>query len=577
MRFAPSLTLGLLSLLACEAGPALEARLGDATSPEADAGPSGSSNDAERPLDAQNRDGTRPDSTLTDASPVDAALADAAPAAATCVVDVPTVPIRRLSPKHYREAVRHLLHQPEAEPDLAPDPAPALSLLGAEKLAAAARALADALDFAAVLPCDPNDIGEEACLLAFIELFSAEAFRRPPTDAERAWLIQAHDGLPDAASFEDRVRLLVEIILQSPAFLYLIEVGEGDSPVRPLSDHELATRLAFGFLGAPPSGTLRAAADQGILSQPIEMAHQIDLLLADPRARNRLSDFLAHWFELERFDQVSKSAATWPQFTPELRAEMRAETEALFSGAETLEALLTSTEARVGPALAAVYGVLAGDIQLDPQERAGVLTRAAFLSLRAGPEVQSPIHRGAFIRRHLLCLPMPPPPANVTEVPIVRGSQGDDGHPRTLREIVTARTAAPDCMGCHALINPIGFALENFNGIGGFQTEESGYDRHLRQPYTVPVDARGTVPGSDIEGELVGGVALSQALAASPQVADCIADQWFVWFFERPIEPQDACSVEQLRTAFRASGGRFDVLLRTTPTLPAFRLIRGTP
>lgn len=558
-----------------DAGPAWDEHVAPAT-PAADA----------HPLDgAPSADAQRPDAQAPDAQAPDAQAPDAGPLPA-CVVDVPPIPVRRLSPEAYRETVRALLHLPDATPDLAPDTAPVITLLGAERFAAAARELAQTADLSpgALLPCDPTEIGEDACTLLFLQAFSTAAFRRPVAPEELDLLVELHAGLPAEADFTERLRLMVEIVLQSPPLLYRLEVGEGETDLRLLTDHELAARLAYGYVGGPPDAELTAAADEGRLRDPEELARQTNRLLADPRGRARVRAFFAAWLGLDRLAILSKSAVAWPSFTPALRMAMRRETEALFARAAegTLRDLFLSTDALVDAALAALYEVPApaeGEAWavLNPDQRAGVLTRAAFLSLGAGPEVQSPVQRGAFIRRKLLCLPIPPPPPTVNPVPIVRGGQGDDGTPQTLRAIVDARTSGPDCEGCHALINPIGFTLEHFTAIGSYQTHERGYDRQAGHAYTVAVDARGTVPDSDISGLVEGGVALSRALADSDQVADCLADQWFEWFFERPATQEDACSLATLRRAFRASGGDFRVLVRTTPTLDAFRWLKVAP
>ncbi|MCB9548943.1 MAG: DUF1592 domain-containing protein [Myxococcales bacterium] len=544
-----------------------------------------------------------------DAEAVDAAVApaedaespdagpapDAArPAPPPCpLTTVPVVPLRRLTPTQYRHTVQDLLGLPDADPDLAPDPAPALSLLGAEKFAAAARRLAAEVDVspAGLSPCDPLEVGEDACGQAFRHDLAERLFRRPPSLAVLDWLDAVWATLPDDEGFEGRARLLVEVALQSPAFLYHLEQGEADARlpagVIRLDDHSLANRLAYALWDAPPDATLRAAADAGRLQDPAEIGRQAERLLADPRGRTRVLAFFRQWLELERVPAATKSAELLPDWSPALAAAMVAESEALIERAVFegggLAGLLLGTDALVDAPLAALYGVDApvgapAWRPLDATQRAGILTRAAFLTLKAGPAVKSPIHRGAFIRRRLLCLPMPPPPASVLDVPITRGGQGDDGGPVSLRELVERRTAGPECQGCHAAINPIGFTLDHYDALGRFEVEESGYDRQRGAPYTVPIDARGRLPDADFLGAIDGGVALSQALAESEMVSDCFADQWFAYFFARPATAdEDACSVEHLRAAFRASGGDFLALVRASTTLDAFRYRQEAP
>ncbi|MEZ4466347.1 MAG: DUF1592 domain-containing protein [bacterium] len=582
---SPVLALALalaLPLLGCTPTPR------GAEAPDADAAPTP---DAGIVLAADATVDASPDATAADAAadgPPEPVLPAACP-----LVTVPAVPLARLTPLQYRNTARSLLNLPDAEPDLAPDPAPAISLLGAEKLAAAARTLAAEVDLApgGLLPCDPLEVGEEACGAALRYALADQAFRRPPSARVLDGLDAVWAALPADEGFEQRARLFVEVILQSPAFLYHLETGEADPRLPPgvvrLDAHSVASRLSYALWDAPPDAALRAAADDGRLDDPAEIARQADRLLADPRGRARVLGFVRAWLELDRVAAAPKDPTLLPAWSPALAASMVRESEALIEASVYagggLAGLRLDTEAEVDADLAGIYGVAVppggrGVVALDPEQRAGILTRAAFLTLKAGPAVKSPIHRGAFIRRRLLCLPMPPPPPSVLEVPITRGGQGDDGTPVSLRTLVERRTAGPECQGCHAAINPVGFTLDHYDALGRFEVEEHGFDRGRGEPYTVPVDARGALPDADVLRRIDGGVELSQALAESEMVGDCFADQWFAYFFGRPATAdEDACSVDQLRRAFRESGGDFLALVRASTTLDAFRYRQEVP
>jgi hypothetical protein len=278
-------------------------------------------------------------------------------------------------------------------------------------------------------------------------------------------------------------------------------------------------------------------------------------MLGDPRARAALAEFYGQWIGTSRLDITSKNTSLFPAFSDAVRADMMKELPAfldyvLFQSDHKLATLLTSPVAFVSGATAPIYGVTApaggglGQVSLpDSQARAGVLTLASFLSVQSHPDQTSPVLRGKFVRARLLCQPPPPPPDNVDISPpeIAEGA--------TARERFSAHfNSSNGCSGCHQLMDPIGFAFENFDAIGQYRTTENGR----------PIDASGEVIGGtdpSLGGAFVGVRELADKLAGSKQVRDCLATQWFRFGAGRTETTLDACSIATMQEAFAKSNG----------------------
>jgi hypothetical protein len=293
---------------------------------------------------------------------------------------------------------------------------------------------------------------------------------------------------------------------------------------------------------------------------------------ADPKARDAITDFYKQWFGTSRLDIMTKSSTLFPTYSAAVRDGMRLETPAfiehvLWSGDHKLTTLLTSPVTFVTSALAPIYGVSApANSSTTPrmvtlptnQARAGILTQAGFLSVQAHPDQTSPVLRGKFIRTNLMCQPPSPPPMDVDiSVPEITEAA-------TARERFSAHEeAGSSCAGCHSAMDPIGLAFENFDAIGQYRTTENGKT----------IDVSGEVlyasdPG--LNGKFVGVPELAQKLAASSQVRDCLATQWFRYSAGRGEAADDGCSLRTLRESFAASGGDLTELVIAMTQTDAF-------
>jgi hypothetical protein len=405
-----------------------------------------------------------------------------------------------------------------------------------------------------LLPC-PIETADDACIGAFIDdfidTFGARAFRRPLDDDDRADLRAAFDAGRAEGDARSGIASVIEVALQSPEYLYRVELGAGGaSPAStlavPVATFELASRLSYLFWGTMPDAALFAAAQSGQLSTADGVRAQAARLLADPQTRVTFASFYQEFLELDQLDELEKDPSIYPTYEPAIRTAFRGETltfidSVLWSGDARLSTLLTAPYTFVNGKLAAFYGLPPVDgttfrqVDVDPARRGGLLTQGAFLATRAKFNQTSPVHRGKFVRERLFCTTPDPPPANLAIRP-------PDLDPRlTTRERFAQHSTDPFCAGCHHLMDPIGLGFENFDGVGLWRDRESDQ----------PVDGTGQLTGTDVDGTFNGARDLERRLAGSAQV--------------------DACSLEQLGRDFHAAGGDLRKLLIAITQTDAFR------
>lgn len=413
----------------------------------------------------------------------------------------------------------------------------------------AGRVLADPNAYTQVVGCASSDA---VCRDSFIATFGRRAYRRPLSEAEvasyRTLFDSAAEWSPADGAFRGGVQAVLEAMLQSPNFLYRVERGSGerDEFGVKLAAWEVATRLAFMITGTTPDDTLLDAAAAGQLSTPESIAEQARRLLATPAVQERVQDFHARWAQLDELDGIAKDVSVFPQFSPELVSSMTASTERFISEVTltsngALQALLTAPFGFVDQNLAAVYGLTGAfgpelsRVEFDAESpRAGLLTQPSFLAGHSSSDTgTSPILRGVFVLRRLLCQPIPDPPPNAqstvpppSETPIV-----------TTREYFEWKTGMAACQGCHSVINPIGFAFEDFDALGNHRTTEKD----------APVDASGEVALNSAMLSFVGGKELAEQLAALPEAQACYAQNWLRYTFGRADTADDLKTLTVLR------------------------------
>lgn len=490
----------------------------------------------------------------------------------------------RLTRTQYLNATRDLLGPDLPVPDLEPDQDPhfflavgaattTLSELGAQRYEEAADLLADhvftdSTRRRALVGCTPT-AADDPCAAAFIAAFARRAYRRPLTAAERTRWLSIAAELADNDPWRG-LRFAVAGVLQSPHFLYRVERGEpdpDDPDRRRLTAHELAARLSFLLLNTTPDDALLAAADSGQLLDIDTLRAHAAQLLNDPRARVAVGEFFSQVLDLDRLDEITRDPALYPLFTPELPAAMRREAELvlediIFRRDTDLRQLYATRQSFHNDALARLYGTTPGGadpityvpVQL-PDERAGLLSLAAFLTLTAHPAETSPTRRGRYLRERVLCQTIPPPPPDVD----ASLDPPDDGQPKTLRERLEAHRKDPTCAGCHAVIDPPGFLFEHFNSIGAYRDDDHGQ----------PIDASGDLDGIPLTGVRD----LADLLARDTRISSCIVTLLHRHTTARLATPGEHPALADLASTFTKDGHRFRALLLAYVTSDAFRTI----
>lgn len=477
-------------------------------------------------------------------------------------------PLRRLSHVEYANTVRDLFPGITVPTrDLAPDrtvygfennaDVQAASPVLVEQYHDSASQIAEAVvaNMDRFRPCAPptTSAAMSACGRTIVESFGRRAFRRPLTTEEVERFAAFFDTQLTAHNFEVAVHLIVEAILLSPQFLYRIELGLPDSgeELVKLDPWETATRLSYLIWSSAPDEALLTAAAEGRLETAEQRATEARRLLADDRARASVVDFHRQWLGFGKLDNVNKDPAAHPSFDQPLKDAMRTESnrfveQTIFEGDGTLRALLTSNRTWVNAPLAEVYGVTpppAGQwalVDLPANQRAGILTQATFLAAHGHAVHPSPVLRGVYVIDRILCDTIEPPAINVDTTP---PSPEEHQGPTTNRERYAEHVNNVACAGCHVRIDSVGFALENYDSIGRFRTMDG----------TLPVDARTTLTGTDVDGDIEGGVTLAAKLASSKQVQRCVTTEWFRFAFGRGETRDDYCAISGLDEAFASA------------------------
>jgi hypothetical protein len=386
----------------------------------------------------------------------------------------------------------------------------------------------------------------------FARRFVERAFRRPLTPELQASHVDRHfAAAPDPEAAVKRVILLA---LKSPRFLYREVGGGGDA-------YDTAARLAFGAWDSLPDAELLRAAAAGELTTRDQIAAQAERLLADPRARAKVREFLLLWLKVDQHPELAKDPKRFPGFDDRIAGDLRTSLElflddVVWSEKSDFRDLLLSDKVFLNGRLAKTYGAALPDdapfqpVPLDPGKRAGVISHPYLMASFAYLDTSSPIHRGVLLSRNMLGRLLQPPAEAFTPLPV-------DAHPNlTTRQRVALQTKPDACVSCHGMINPLGFTLENFDAIGRFQATEAGK----------PVDASGSYVARG--GQTVrfnGARDLGQFLAASDEAHNAFVEKLFLNIVKQPVAGYGPQTQQQLLRAFTAN--QFSIRKQVVETL----------
>ena len=378
-------------------------------------------------------------------------------------------------------------------------------------------------------------------LRLFSRRFVERALRRPlDPDAERLYIERPFQI---SATPEIAVKRVVLLALQSPRFLFREPQGVPEA-------YRTASRLSFALWDAPPDDALLAAASSGKLATSQGVREQAERLAADPRAASKLRGFFLQWLKVDAVPDLAKDRKRYPDFTPEAAADLRTSLEltlekTLTSDRSDLRELLLSDRVFLNGRLARLYGAnLPEDapfqeVALDPGERAGILSHPYLLASLAYINGSSPIHRGVLLARNVFGRTLAPPPAAF--VPLDAAL-----HPNlTTRERVTLQTRPAACIGCHGLINPLGFTLERFDAIGRLRTSEGGKKIDCSGSYV----GRG---GSAVA--FTGAPDLARYVAGSDEARSAFVEKLFQFSVQQPIRAYGPDTLPKLTKSFVENG-----------------------
>jgi hypothetical protein len=367
---------------------------------------------------------------------------------------------------------------------------------------------------AKIFVCEPHEATEKACATRIVTNLAERAFRRPVDDTDLKGLMAFYDAGYAQGGFETGVRDALSAILASPHFIYRAESGLGAAGTVALSDLELASRLSFFLWGSVPDDELLKLAEEQRLSRPSALAGQVKRMLADDRAKSLVDDFAFEWLGLAKLDTIVPDRAAFPQasgiYDPRgmLKEELRLFIDSVFRSDQSVMALLTADYTFLNERLAMHYGIESVKgarfrrVTLPDEARYGLFGKGAIEMMTAYPNRTSPVLRGAWIIETILGAKRPVPPA---VVPTLQDNKRGEP-PKTLRARLEQHRKNPTCYACHGVMDPLGFALENFSAVGQYRVDDP--DTHT------PIDATGVLP----DGTKVRSASdLRRAIASHPE------------------------------------------------------------
>ena len=423
-------------------------------------------------------------------------------------------------------------------------------------------------------PAPAPSAAELDCARQILGALARRAYRGQATAADLETLMGFFAEGRSRRGFEHGIQLALERLLASPKLVFRAERNPPERPagsVHPVSDLELASRLSFFLWSSIPDDALLAAADAGVLSEPAALEREVRRMLADPKARALVDNFAGQWLYLRNLESMIPNSVGFPDFDDNLRQGLLAETEAFFSHivredrpvTELMTADYTFLNERVAKhyGIDDVYGNHLRRVELDDPARHGLLGKGSVLMVSSHTDRTSPVVRGKWVLENLLGTPPPAPPAEVPDL-----AEADVAEDATLRERLVAHRDNPACAGCHALMDPIGFALENFDAVGAWREREYGSGSAM-------IDASGRL----LDGtEVTGPVELRESLVADPErFVATVTEKLMVYALGRGLVATDMPVVRQIVRDAEAAGYRFGAIVQGIVDSAPFRLRRA--
>ena len=428
-----------------------------------------------------------------------------------------------------------------------------------------------------MISCEPDSpsTADDECAREFLSEVGRLLFRRPMTEDEQSLYVRAaRIAAEDVGDFYEGLGFALAALLESPQFLFRQEVSipvGGTDGEYALDAFSRASRLSFFLWNTAPDLQLLKAAKNGDLSTRIGLEHELDRMMTSPRLKDGVRAFFSDMLQLDDIARMNKDSVIYPMFSAQVAEDAREQTlktivDVLVERRADYRKIFTTRETFLTQTLASMYRVpLASDMPNgypdqwetftfpadDP--RAGILTHVSFVALHSHPGRSSPTLRGKALREILMCQKVPEPPGDVNFTLVQ-----DTEHSvyKTARDRLAAHASEPVCAGCHKITDPIGLALENFDGAGAFRTSENGAE----------IDTAGVLDGLEFEDS----AGLGDAVAESPASTSCVVNRITSYALGRTPKMDERLWVDRIKQNFERSGYIFPELMRNVVMSPEF-------
>ncbi len=424
-----------------------------------------------------------------------------------------------------------------------------------------------------IFTCYPDgNVEEGACAERILSDLARQAYRRPVGSREVAALMDVYRSGDASGGFERGIEHALRAVLVSPRFLFRIErdpEGLEKNSVYPIEAYELASRLSFFLWSSLPDEELLAAASRGQLHDSDELERQVRRMLADPRSRALVENFAGQWLELRKVSRIKPDTKLFPDFDVELRLAMRQETELflddILRNDRSILELLDSKRSFLNERLARHYGIEGvygrpfREVRLDDPRRGGLLGHGSILAVTSYPNRTSVVIRGKWVLENLFGMPPPPPPPGIPELE----ESAPEGQHLSMRDLMALHSRNPACASCHVRMDPIGFALENFDAVGRWRDHDG----------TTAIDATGELPGGV---KLDGPAGLRTVLVTRLReaFARTVVEKLQIYALGRGLEYYDGPTVRAIVRDAEESGYRLtDLVVGVARSMP-FRMRR---
>jgi len=415
-----------------------------------------------------------------------------------------------------------------------------------------------------IFVCRPvNAAAEVPCATQIIATLIRRAYRRPAAGEDEQRIMAFYEAGRREGGFEAGIEAAVQRILASPQFLLRIERDPAPGVAHPVSDLELASRLSFFLWSSIPDDELLKAAADGTLSRPATLEREVRRMLADPKSGALVDNFAGQWLRLRNVRNVLPNSDLFPDFDDNLRQSFRRETEMFFESIiredRNVMDLLTADYSFINERLARHYGIpdVYGSqfrrVTISDPARRGLLGQGSILAVTSHAERTSPVLRGKWILENIVGMPVPPPPPDVP--PLKERADGEK--PRTMREQMVEHRVNPACAVCHKVMDPIGFAMENFDAVGAWRIRDAG----------TPIDASGELAdGTKIDGVME----LRKALTKDPELfVGTFTERLLTYALGRGVDYRDMPAVRKIVRQAGGQNDRFSAIV--------MEIVRSTP